>query len=400
MSVQVGNKPAAAGPGNSAAKAPAIVIPFQRASRMKENLSFQTVTTVGATVVPFGPIQVPANGYMRFIELDVVFSVTGNAATVAGVTADAPWNIIGQISLTTSSGDSLMVPVGGFALFCINKFGTFSGTAPFCDPRADSSFTAPTVGAGATAGSFNFNLKLPMEIDQSSGYGSLPNLAANRSYFVQGQFNPLTSLFTTPPNGTTTVTITAVANFWAVPNATNANGDAQQQEPVGNGSFSVWQLETIPVTASTSLYTLHNVGNVIRQIIMIYRDVSGVRTATANSPALFELVLNNDELFYRPKTEFIRKVTSQTGYGANYGASSAALGTAQGQEQAVWPWLDFLAQGEAIIECNNPRDQYLPTLDATLLQVRGTAWGVAGTLEVYTNSVVPISANSLYAPHF
>lgn len=398
MAVKIGNQPAAQ---HGATQAPATPrIPFPRAARMKTNLSFSLgPVTLGASAVPFGPIQIPANGYLRALNLEFNVVSTGNAATVAlAATNDAPFSHIQQISVTTSSGDALIVPIDGYALAMVQKYGCFGQSSPYSDPRADPTFAAPTVGAGATAGSSLFRLRVPFEIDASTGFCSLPNLAANRSYYVQGLFNPLASVFSTPPGGTVTVTVTATAEYWSVPNDTNAQGDPQETAPVGNGSFSVIQSETIPVNSGTGIYQMHNVGNVIRQIIMIYRDGSGVRIADASAPGVFELVLNNDLLFYQTKNEFKREIAN-AGFGAGYGAVAAAQNTAQGQDAGVWPFIQFLAPGQGDIRHDGPRNQYLPTLDATLIQIRGTSWGTTGTLQVITNSIVPTSAAALYAPH-
>jgi hypothetical protein len=397
MAVKIGGQAAAA----PADKAATPRIPFPRAARLKTNLSFSLgPVTLGASAVPFGPIQIPANGYMRALNLEFVVSSTGNAATVAlAATNDAPFSFIQQISVTTSSGDALIVPIDGYALAMVQKYGAFGQVSPYSDPRADPTFTAPTVGATATAGSCVFRLRVPFEIDSTSGFCSLPNLAANRSYYIQGLFNALASVFTTIPNGVVTMTVTATAEYWSVPNDTNAQGDPQETAPVGNGSFSVIQSETIPVNAGTGIYQMHNVGNVIREIVMIYRDGSGVRIADASSPGVFELVLNNDLLFYQTRNEFKRQIAN-TGFGAAYGAVAAAQNTAQGQDAGVWPFVQFLAGGQSDIRADASRNQYLPTLDATLIQIRGTAWGTTGTVQVITNSVVPTSAAALYAPHF
>jgi hypothetical protein len=397
MAVKIGGQAAAA----PADKAATPRIPFPRAARLKTNLSFSLgPVTLGASAVPFGPIQIPANGYMRALNLEFVVSSTGNAATVAlAATNDAPFSFIQQISVTTSSGDALIVPIDGYALAMVQKYGAFGQVSPYSDPRADPTFTAPTVGATATAGSCVFRLRVPFEIDSTSGFCSLPNLAANRSYYIQGLFNALASVFTTIPNGVVTMTVTATAEYWSVPNDTNAQGDPQETAPVGNGSFSVIQSETIPVNAGTGIYQMHNVGNVIREIVMIYRDGSGVRIADASSPGVFELVLNNDLLFYQTRNEFKRQIAN-TGFGAAYGAVAAAQNTAQGQDAGVWPFVQFLAGGQSDIRADASRNQYLPTLDATLIQIRGTSWGTTGTVQVITNSVVPTSAAALYAPHF
>jgi hypothetical protein len=398
MAVKIGNQSA----GQSAAtQQPATPrIPFPRASRLKTNLSFSLgPITVGASAVPFGPIQIPANGYLRALNLEFNVSTTGNAATVAlAATNDAPFSHIQQISVTTSSGDALIVPIDGYAMAMVQKYGVFGQEAPFSDPRADPTFTGPSIGAGATAGSSLFRLRIPFEIDASTGFGALPNLAANRSYYVQGIFNALATVFSTPPNGTTTITVLATAEYWSVPNDTNAQGDPQETAPVGNGSFSVIQSETIPVNAGTGIYQMHNVGNVVRSLILIYRDGTNTRIADASSPGIFELVLNNDLLFYQTRNEFKRQIANN-GFGAAYGAVAAAQNTAQGQDAGVWPFTQFLAPGQATARHDGPRNQYLPTLDATLLQIRGTSWGTTGTLQVITNSIVPTSAAALYQPH-
>ncbi len=398
MSVKIGNAPT--NPAGNDQKPATPRIPFPRAARLKTNLSFSLgPITLGAGAVPFGPIQLPANGYLRALNLEVVISSAGNAATVAlAATNDAPFSFFQQISVTTSSGDALIVPIDGYALAMLTKYAAFGVEAPFSDPRSDPTFTAPTVGAGATAGSAAFTLRIPFEIDSQTGFCSLPNLAANRSYYIQGLFNALSGVFSTVPNGVVTATVTATAEFWSVPNDTNAQGDPQETSPIGNGSFSVVQSETIPVNSGTGIYQLHNVGNVIRSIVMIYRDGSGVRIADANAPGIFELVLNNDLLFYQTRNQFKRQM-AYAGFGAAYGAVAAAQNTAQGQDAGVWPWTQFLQNGQQGIRSSDPRSQYLPTLDATLLQVRGTSWGTTGTLQVLTNSIVPTNAAALYAPH-
>jgi len=401
MAVKIGNQPATS--HAAPASAPATPrIPFPRASRLKTNLSFSLgPTTLGASAVPFGPIQIPANGYLRALNLEFNVVSTGNAATTAlntNIGADSPFSYVQQISVTTSSGDALIVPIDGYALAMVQKYGVFGMDAPYSDPRSDPTYTAITVGAGATSGSALFRLRIPFEIDQTTGFCSLPNLAANRSYYVQGIYNALGTLFTTPPNGTVTCTITATAEYWSVPNDTNAQGDPQETSPIGNGSFSVVQSETVPVNSGTGIYQMHNVGNVIRSIIMIYRDSSNVRVPDANAPGIFELVLNNDLLFYQTKNEFKRQIAN-TGFGSVYGASGAAQNAPQGQDAGVWPFVQFLGAGQAKMRGDNTRNQYLPTLDATLLQIRGTSWGSTGTVQVITNSIVPTSAAALYAPH-
>ena len=377
------------------------VIPFPRASRLKSQQSFTFgPQTLGVAGVPFGPIQIPANGYLRSLTLDCTITSTGNSATVtlAGAGADAPFNLFSQVAVTTSSGDNLITPVSGYALAMMQKYGAFGDNPPYDDPRTDPGFSNLSTGAGATAGSGRFRVRIPFEIDASSGFCSVPNLAANRAYYITGVLNALSNMFGVAPNGAVTATITATADYWAVPNSTNAAGDPQSVEPVGTGAFSIWQYESAVVNAGVNLVQSHNVGNVLREIILIFR-AANVRNSS-NFPSQVEVLLNNDLLFFLPVTEWTRELATATGYGCPVGATIPALDAPQGLDTGVYVLSQFLAPGASRVANTNPRDQYLPTLDATLLQFRCTSFGAGGTLEIYTNSIVTDDAKALYAPHF
>lgn len=398
-SVKVGGARSGAASGGQTAQASAPVIPFPRASRMKSQQSFTLgPQTLGAAAVPFGPIQIPANGYLRKITLDCVVSSTGNSATVATPNADAPFAFIQQMSLTTSSGDNLITPMSGYAYAMMQKYGAFGVNPPNCDPRTDPGFAAPTTGGGGTAGSCRFRLEIPIEIDASSGFCSVPNMAANRAYYITGTFAALTSMFATPPNGTVTITITATADYWAVPNSANAAGDPQAVEPVGTGAYSIWQYESVVLNGGVQLVQSHNVGNVLRQVILIFRQ-SNVRNSS-NFASLVEVLLNNDLLLYLPVPIWQQGLAEASGYGSIFGPTTPALDAAQGLDTGVYVLHQFLAPGNSKIQNTSPRDQYLPTLDATLLQFRLTSLASGGTLEILTNSIVTDDAKALYAPHF
>lgn len=397
MALNVPTKPKqSSGP----AQAPAVrTIPFATAARQKTILSFQQGPfLLGSATVSVGPIQIPANGYMRALNIEFNIVSAGNTATVAITSGDTPFNILQQFQMVTSSGDSLIVPIDGYALYIYCKWAAMGMSTPYSDPRSDPTFVALTTGAGATAGSGTFRLRVPFEIDEETGFGSLANLSANRSYNIQMVLNSLTNVFSVIPNGTVNVTITALAEYWSVPNQTNAQGTPQETAPLGDGSYAQVQIETITVAAGANLYQLHNMGSVIRQIILILRDTSNVRVTTANSPGVFNLILNNDSLFYLTRNEFRRQMAA-SGYGAGYGAVAAANDTAQGQDTGVWVYTQFSGPGQSTVEGHGPRTQYLPTLPETLMNIQGTSWGVAGTLQSIISSVVPTDATALYMPH-
>ena len=392
--------------GNSAAPASnaqaAPMIPFTRAARRKSILAWQTTSaTLGASLVPIPPIQIPAAGHLAGVEMLVQIATTGNAAATTAPTGitDQPWNVFGQISVVNAAGDNILSPVDGYALYLINKYGAFRGQPPFVDPRRDSYFSALTVGAGATAPTGQFRLFIPFEIDPSQAFCAVPNLAANKAYLLQLQLNPLASLYSgaggngTQPNGTTTVTITLISHYWSVPAAVNAGGVAQQQSPTGSGSVGLWQIEPAIVAPGDRLMQLHNVGNVIREAIFVLRNSSGFRTPT-DWPALSQVILNNDLMEYKPTAAWQAEMAERFGY------NTGALDVAGGLDSAVFAWTAPLIGENLYASPSNARDPYLITQDATLLQLRGTSFGAgASSLQMYTHAIKPITAAALYEPH-
>jgi hypothetical protein len=238
-------------------------------------------------------------------------------------------------------------------------------------------------------GSFAFTLRIPFELDPHDAFCSVPNLAANKSYQIQLILAPEASVYTTNPTTAPTINITGIAEFWTQPNPTNGVGTPQEVAPLGAGSVSMWRIQTIPVTAGDKILQLTNVGNVIRMLIVTLRNAAGARDG-ADIPATWQLILNNDTLFYLPDSLWTGDLASSTGY------TATALDAAGGLDTGVRAFHYQLEQNGRT-RCDGPRDQRLPTLDSTLLQLRGTSFGAgAATLEVITNEIKPVSAAALY----
>lgn len=370
----------------SAAKKVA-TIPFTRASRRKSQLSFTTnpVALSATGQIQLGPIQIPAAGFLRYIELTVTATTTGNAASPA-LNADGPFNVIAYISVTNAAGDTMIVPLTGYQLMLMNKWGALSEDPPFCDPRLTGySFTA----TGGSGGSFSFTLRIPFELDAHDAFCAVPNLAANKSYQIQLILATEGTVYSTNPTAAPTVAITGLAEFWTQPNPTNGVGTPQEVAPLGAGSVGLWRLQTIPVTQGDKIMQLTNVGNVIRTFIATLRTAAGARDG-ADLPTTWQIILNNDTLFYLPDAVWFGDMQSSSGY------TGATLDAAGGGDTGVRVWHYPLEQNGRI-RCDGPRDQYLPTLDSTLLQLRATSFGAnAATLEVITNEIKPVSAVALY----
>lgn len=386
--------------GNPAARtqsnAPAVLIPFTRAARKKS----MNVGTYGPVALNTGVnaqpvIPVPAAGYLRFLRITVTGTTTGNAAAVA-FNADGPFNVLQQIQFNAANGDSIVSPIDGFTLYLLNKYGAFSsGTY---DPVADPAYSV-TPGTGATGGSFQFVLRLPVEIDSRDGLGALENMAANAAYQFQYSLNSLANLYTVQPTTAPTVTVNVVEEYWNAPAAANLAGAPQAQAPNGNGTVSLIQTQTPTITSgSTQTVNLLNVGNTVRWIMFVLRTSAGVRTE-ADFPAVSKLIVNNDMWYYRRKEQWRSQLANDYQLRGGISASPAA-----GQLDAgVFIVSDFMndgAPGASEVNAASNRNLWLVTNSATSLQFDATTqWGGgANSLQVIQNNIRPSDPAALYGP--
>ena len=386
-------------------------IPFVRAARKKSAAAATLSGTVPASATQLSVVSVPAAGYLRGIELLVDVATSGNSATTAFKTAatagDAPWSFINSINLVSADGSNLVSNISGYQLFLVNKYGAFRSQGQQMDPRSDQYFNI-TSGSGGTGGSFSFRLFIPVEIDQSQAFCAIPNLAANKSYQVNIQLAASSAVYSTAPTSAGTYTITVINHYWSQPAALNAVGVPQQIAPVGVGSINLTQLQSIPVTSGDRIVQLSNVGNVIHKLIFTLRKSDGTRTS-ADWGATNQLILNNDTLFYwttpnstTNKSTWSSYITDVYGYGDAVNASApgtqSTIDSANGLDTGVYAINFGDINGNGQTACS--RDQFLPTLDSTLLQLRSTSFGSnASTLEVLSMAVKPTTAAALYAPH-
>jgi hypothetical protein len=378
------------GTGTNGDKPKVATVPFVRASRKKSKQAFQLgpfLLTAAPQVL--NPIQIPPGGFLSNVDVYVSCVTAGNAAAVT-FAADGPWNVITYVDLRNSAGDSLIVPLNGYQVYLINKWGVLGVDTPNADPRQpNNGFTAVT-GAGATGGSFTFFLRIPLEFDPRDAIASVPNLAANKSYQLQFNLGTNASIYGTPPTSAGSVTLTGVMNYWSQPNSATQQGGSQEVAPVGNGSVSLWRLQPAVVAQGDRLTQLLNVGNVLRTIIFTLRTAAGVRTS-ADWAATSQVILNDDILFYKPVAYWTRQMSM------DYGLTSGAIDTAAGLDTGVFVVSDFNNQRGAV-RADGPRDQFLVTYNTTLLQLRSTSFGAsASALEIITNEIKPISAQALYS---
>lgn len=388
---------ATAQPNGTAQAQAAPVIPFTRASRKKSRLVTQIgPTALTANVQNLAPVQLPAAGFLRKLRVTVSGVTAANAAAVA-FQPDAPYSLLSQISVLSANGDTLISSVEGFTLAMLNKYGAFASGKK--DPVADPNWLL-TSGAGATGGSFQFNLEIPFEVDSRDAFGALQNMAANQSFLLQFSLNNIVGVYSTAPTTPPQVTITVTMDYWSAPATANPNGDIQATFPVGNGSVSLIQTQTPPITPSTQQsIQLLNVGNTIRSIFLILRTAAGVRTET-DFPLVSNWYVNGDPWYYKTRAQWRAQMAQE--YAITGGLSATpALNTL---DNGVFVLTDFMndgASGDANVNGASNRNLFLVTGPGTALNFEAVSWGAAASsLLIVENVLRPASPQALYAPNW
>lgn len=381
-------RPRPQAPNNAKSAAP---IPFPIAARRKFSLGFTTnavVMSAAGANANLGPIEVPPTGFLRYIDLVLTGTTASNAATVV-FAADAPFNAISYLTLTNAAGDTIIVPIDGYALYLFQKYGALSQDPPFCDPRMNPIFsTTAGVGAGL-GGSFTVSLRVPLEIDPETAFGSVASMASNKSLQLGLQIAPTSVVYSTAPTTPPTVQATGYQAFWAQPKSDNGRGVPQATTPEGNNSLMMWRVDTPAVTPGDKTLKINNIGNVMRLLLFVYRTAAGARTES-DVPALHLFRLNNDEVMYLPDTIWRQDMA------VAYGYTGATKDAAQGLDSGVRAF-HYLLASDGKVRSSSPREQFLPTLDTTLLQYRGTSFGAGiSTLQIFTNEIKPTSSQALY----
>lgn len=373
------------------ADTPAAVLPFTIASRVSARQSFTLANIALAAAAPVtavgSPVQIPAVGYLKALRLEITITNSGGVPTF---NADAPFNVIQNIAFKNSAGQNLIAPLTGYEWYVVNKYGAMgaglsSAVGSLADPKAGRQYSAV-----AASGS-HFFLDVPLEIDPSSGLGAIPALASNRSYQLEMQFAAISTVFGGTPPTAATITVDATAVYWDVPAATTPGGVAQGTEPFGLGTLSLWQKENPPVAPGEQLTRSNNVGNAIRNLVFIARTAAGART-DADWTTIAELFVDNNPMLRLKKTEW------QDAMVRWYGYEAAAFDAANGLDTGVYVIPFHVLAGGLAGDPGNSRAQFLATLDATLLQLKGYSWGASiSQLAILTQAIASDNPQFIYS---
>jgi hypothetical protein len=316
--------------------------------------------------VPFNQvINVPAYGFLRGLWFNLVAS-GGVAGTYTAL--DGPWNAL-SLTFQDVSGNPFIGPVpAGFFLSSLMKYGGYRYSM---DPRVMASGTVPN---------FTVWYFVPVEIIKRSGLGSITNLNAAASYQIYATLAPATTIFSANPTTFPSVTLTVYQECWSQPPAQDVLGNLTTRQPPNLNTTQFWTLQSYAVAGSGyQIIKLLRVGYYLRNLMLYMTTSAGVRSDSPTPPQL-ELWKDNQQLWIQLTTLLRQKIYNDFGYSPN------TLDAAGGQDTGIYPIIfdnDF-----GLLPGNELRNGYLPTLQSTKLEIRGT-FGAAATMYVVTNDVAP-----------
>jgi hypothetical protein len=389
----------AAGSGTAATAAQAPQgLSFMRSTRAQSTFAATIVApaALGAAQIPLPLQQIRPQGFLRALRLIVTATTAGNAATVA-FNADAPWNLLQNVILSSPGSDVYLGPLDGFALYVVHKYGAMASSLR--DPLTYPSNTK-VAGAGATGGSFQFELDIPVEIDSRNAFGVLQNQNGAELFNLQMTLNTAASLYATAPTVLPTVTINVVMDYYSQPAASNGKV-AQATAPIGNGSYSLIQSQTInPIAASsTGRQQIINTGTILRGVAIIYRTPAGVRTEV-DIPNLTNLYLGGQQLLYKLYALWRNQQNEEYKLIGAPVATPASLSPDNGV-MVFTDWMNSGSGGDRAVDGSSNRSQWLPTGRGTFLEIEATQpYGAGiGSIQIITFGVKPTDGSSLYAAH-
>lgn len=368
-------------------------LPFTLGSAFSSRQAFSLPSqALGAgTIQPNGfPINLGSFGWISNILLDISLSYTATA-TAPTLGADGLDALIDRIGVRTAGGAPLIQPIDGYTLHMDNIFGgkRFGPTTPATGTDPDTLpgtvLTMPLASQPQTNRIFR---ALQFEIDPDSGLGCIPATAANREFTIDLTLAAISTIFATNPPAAATVAIEATVFYWDLP----ADGAVPFGVTPQSQTLRLLQVERAPVNAGENKIKTNNVGNVIMNHYLIFRNGSGVRDDT-NFSTPFQIDIDNNARLWLTKNVWKAAMANWFALGK----AGQAIDTAGGLRSGVYvvPWR-LLAGGDGADPATS-HAQYLATLNTTQLVMHGLNYGGSGSLQITTDAVSTPNAAFLYS---
>lgn len=359
-------------PAGSPQAQPQILMPFTRAAHEHTEPFWDNSLALDASTHAVGPVSLPAYGFARSVIVMVTATGGADSGETVAFNADAPWNIINNIQLTDVNGAPIFGPTGGYNFMLANLFGGYV----FNQAPINSPLFSTVAGSGAS-GNFSFMLRIPLEITSRDGLGSLPNQNAASTYKVSYTQGASSAIYSTPPDTLPTVRVRMYLEAWTQPQPLDLRGAPQATVPPAMGTTQFWSETTSTYGSGFQTIQLPRVGNLIRQFIVVTRGADD-SARTDEFTADTALQVQWDGRILLNEIPQVRKNYQAERF--NIGDNAAANLTGV----YVYDFIhDLIGKGGEEL-----RDLYLPTTQATRLEIVGTLTEQTN-VSIFTNDVAP-----------
>lgn len=391
--------------------------PFRAGVQEVDEIPYDNNLNATTGTQDFPNYQLPSTGFLNSVWVWVLGVESGNTATTVNFANEGPYTAIDTIQFVDTNNQPILGPFTGWDLKVIDKWGGYSFQD---DPQASNQFAVITGAAGTytvsygdpvttatsgtgnpfgaapavgNAGSFQFFLRIPLEICPRDSLGSLPNKSASTPFQVKVRLAAAATPYATAPNGTLNVRIRMIAESYWEPARTDAQGNPLSPQPPAVDTTQYWQKSNY--TANAGQYNQQltsSTGFPLRNLLFYLEDSNNSRfQGESDWPDPLTLQIEANILLQRNKAlwnDFIARWYSYTGAIATAAATTGAPEVVKAKEAGLYPVpfnRDFGPKPGWEM-----RRGYLPTTDGMRLQFRGTIGG-SGThnLFVLTNYVAP-----------
>lgn len=351
-------------PGGKAAQAP-VLAPFRAGTQPTYKPSgYSQVNTLTTTAIELPDYQIGPTNLLRGIDIEVTGVTAGNAAAAA-FNPDMPLGVLSTVNFQDSGGNSI---VGSFDSYTIAMIMKYGGYAPGVsgDPRQSVVYSA-TTGTGATGGSFNFVLRIPVEFVARTGAGSLVNQTTQSPLVLSLTLTTEALVYATAPTAAPSVTVSVdLLGYWKGANA------AADPAPKAAGTTQYWNRSSImALNGAADFYAPQiGIGNPIRTFLWLNYATGGARS-TADFPSPLTVNYKGNLLFNRSKNQWQNEMSRW------FGLAGAAADTGPGLDTGVFvhPFAtDFSYQAGAELMLS-----YLNTEVGDAIEFIGS-WGASSTL--------------------
>jgi hypothetical protein len=309
------------------------------------------------------------------------------------LTGDGPFDVLQTISFNDSAQRPIVGPFSGYDLMIVNKYGGYQFNG---DPRASAVYSVVT-GTGATGGSFNFVLYVPLEVDQRDGMGALLNKNESSQFQLTMTVNTESGVYTTSPTAAPSVNVSVVEDGWWSPKAADNDGNQLSSQPPLKGATQYWsksQIGSSGISGSIQQQLNGGLGFAIRNIVFESYDNSNSTRATGQTdfPDPCQLIYKGSTLWNVPKWFWQDRMSRLFGYMQFAGSTYAADG-ANSLENGIFAlpfnWDSELTPG------NELRWGYLETQQGDSFQMFGTVSAAANLYELVNYVASPTTQSAL-----